>query len=53
MPADEAQPRPSGLAIEEPTGLPGLRTWPAVYWFVFGCFVICVALLTALSLIYS
>lgn len=31
------------------TGLPGLRTWPAVYWFVLGVFVIWVALLTWLT----
>jgi hypothetical protein len=37
----------------EPTGLPFLRTWPGVYLFVFACFVVCVALLAALTFIFS
>jgi hypothetical protein len=53
MPAEDAPPRPSGAGVDEPTGLPWLRTWKAVYWFVFGCFVLCVALLAALTMIYS
>jgi hypothetical protein len=53
MPAEEAPPCPAGAPVEEPTGLPGLHTWKAVYWFVFGCFVLCVALLAALTVIYS
>ncbi len=35
------------------TGLPGLRTWRAVYLFVFGCFVLWVLLLLALTVVYS
>ena len=38
---------------EELTGLPGLRTWRSVYFFVFGCFVLSVLLLLALTVIYS
>jgi hypothetical protein len=30
-----------------------LRTWPAVYWFVAVVFVLYVALLTALSRVFS
>ncbi|MDB6166528.1 MAG: hypothetical protein JWQ83_1668 [Lacunisphaera sp.] len=35
------------------TGLPGLRTWPAVYVFVLGVFVLWVGLLTVLTEMYS
>lgn len=38
---------------EELTGLPGLRTWRSVYFFVFGCFVLSVLLLLALTVAYS
>jgi hypothetical protein len=37
----------------ELTGLPGLRTWRSVYFFVFGCFVLSVLLLLALTVLYS
>jgi len=30
-------------------GLPLLRTWRAVYWFVFGCCVAYIGLLTLLT----
>lgn len=36
----------------EPTGVPGLKTWPAVYVFVLACFIISVTLLVALTLTY-
>lgn len=32
------------------TGLPGLRTWPRLYAFVLGCFVLWMALLFALEM---
>jgi hypothetical protein len=38
---------------DELTGLPVLRTWRSVYYFVFGCFVLSVLLLLALTVIYS
>jgi hypothetical protein len=38
---------------DELTGLPGLRTWRGVYIFVFGCFILWVALLLALTVIFS
>jgi hypothetical protein len=41
------------LDREELTGLPGLRTWRRVYFFVFGCFVLSVLLLLALTVAYS
>ena len=53
MPAGEPPSCPVGPSVEEPTGLPWLSTWKAVYWFVFGCFVVCVVLLTALTVLYS
>jgi hypothetical protein len=41
-----------GIDSEE-TGLPGFKTWPAVYWFVFVTFVVWVVLLEALSRAFS
>jgi hypothetical protein len=35
------------------TGLPGLRTWGAVYWVVAGIFIVWVVLLTVLTEYYS
>jgi len=37
----------------EPTGLPGIRTWRGVYVFVIGSFILWVALLFALTVIFS
>ena len=39
---------PEGPPDDE-TGLPGLRTWPGVYLFVFAVFVAYVILLAALT----
>jgi hypothetical protein len=44
--------RPAGGPDEE-TGLPGLRSWRAVYGWVFASFLLWVGLLAALSEIYS
>jgi hypothetical protein len=38
---------------DETTGLPGLRTWRAVYLVVLGVFVLWVGLLTVLTEMYS
>jgi hypothetical protein len=38
---------------DETTGLPGLRTWRSVYFFVLGVFVLWVGLLTVLTRLYS
>jgi hypothetical protein len=38
---------------DELTGLPWLRTWHGVYLFVFGCFVLWVVLLLALTMSFS
>ena len=38
---------------DEPPGLPGFRTWRGVYLFVFGWFVLVVALLAAFTWIFS
>ena len=43
--ASQAEPEPD----DRITGLPGLRTWPAVYVFVLGVFVLWVGLLLALT----
>lgn len=37
----------------EAPGLPWFRTWPALYLFVIGCFVLYVVLLTVLSQVFS
>jgi hypothetical protein len=41
------------VAEAEPTGLPWFHTWRGVYFFVFGSFVLWVALLFALTRIFS
>ena len=38
---------------DEVSGVPGLRTWRGVYFFVFGCFVLWVVLLLALTADFS
>lgn len=38
---------------DEMTGLPGLRTWRAVYLVVFGTFLLWVGLLAALTRSFS
>jgi len=45
--------RRDGTSEAEPPGLPGFRTWRGVYLFVFGWFVLVVALLTVFSLIFA
>jgi hypothetical protein len=40
-------------ADDEITDLPGLRTWPAVYAFVLGTFLVWVVLLVWLSMAFS
>ncbi len=42
-----------GTSENEATGLPGFRTWRAVYWFVAGVFAAVVGLLTVLSRMFS
>ena len=45
--------RPDPQPIDDnATGLPGLRTWPAVYICVLGIFVVWVGLLTVLTEMY-
>jgi hypothetical protein len=46
-------PRPDQGSDPEPPGLPGLRTWRGVYLFVFGWFVLVVALLAVFTRIFS
>ncbi len=50
-PASPTPPQPA--ANEEETGVPGLRSWRAVYLFVFGCFLVWVALLAVLTRWFS
>jgi hypothetical protein len=47
------EPNRSRAGDENATGLPLLRTWPAVYWFVLVVFALYVVLLTALSRVFS
>jgi hypothetical protein len=44
---------PPAERTDEVTGLPGLRSWRHVYFFVFACFVLWVLLLLALTEFYS
>ena len=44
---------PPEASESETTGLPGFRTWPAIYWFVTGVFAVMVVLLTALTRMFS
>jgi hypothetical protein len=46
-------PLPDQPADGEPPGLPGFRTWRAVYLFVFGWFVLVVVLLAVFTRIFS
>jgi hypothetical protein len=48
-----ADPQPPASDDENATGLPLLRSWRAVYWFVLVVFALYVALLTALSRVFS
>lgn len=47
----QTPPEPS--AGDHAPGVPGFRTWPGVYLFVFACFVVVVILLTLLSRLYA
>jgi hypothetical protein len=38
---------------EAATGLPFLRTWPAVYWFVLVTLVVWIALLAGLTAVFA
>jgi hypothetical protein len=38
---------------DKTTGLPGLRSWGAVYWLVMAVFVAWVVLLTVLTRMYA
>jgi hypothetical protein len=42
-------PRPDAHSDTEPPDVPGFATWRAVYWFVFGWFVLVVVLLTVFT----
>ncbi len=49
----DPSPGPPGDAGEATTGLPWPRTWPGVYAFVFGSFLMWVALLVVLKAVFS
>ncbi|HVW06733.1 MAG TPA: hypothetical protein VHB78_17135 [Vicinamibacterales bacterium] len=44
----DGRPRP-----DDDTGVPGVRTWTRVYVVVIGSFVLWIALLSTLMLVYS
>jgi hypothetical protein len=46
-------PRADGHSETESPGVPGFGTWRAVYLFVFGWFVLVVALLTLLTVMFA
>jgi len=47
-----ASPQDGGPETEPP-GVPGFPTWRAVYLFVFGWFVLIVALLTLFTAVFA
>jgi hypothetical protein len=49
----EATDDPKPPIDDATTDLPGLPTWPAVYVFVLGTFIVWIILLTALSRAFS
>jgi hypothetical protein len=49
----DPDPAPRGAAGDEDTGLTWIRSWGGIYLFVFCCFLISVALLVALSAVFS
>jgi len=57
-PSDKTCPQHQASVSEEaadgePTGLPWFRTWHRVYLCVLGVFILWVALLTALTMIFA
>ncbi|MFI5375707.1 MAG: hypothetical protein ACHQ8D_13850 [Candidatus Rokuibacteriota bacterium] len=46
-------PHPDGRSEAEPPHVPGFRTWPGVYLFVFGWFLLVLLLLTVFTRIFS
>jgi hypothetical protein len=53
-PGDPAKLRTSAPEpADEAPDVPGLSTWPAVYWFAFGTFVAVVVGLTIFSRVYA
>jgi hypothetical protein len=46
-------PTPEDRSDAEPPGLPGFRTWRALYLFVLGWFALVVAILAAFTRFYS
>jgi len=56
MTPSENEPMPVDAPSDgevEMTGVPGLRTWRGVYFFVFGCFILWVMLLLVLTVSFS
>ena len=45
--------RPEERSEAEPPDVPGVRTWRGVYRFVFGWFLLVVALLTVFTAVFS
>jgi hypothetical protein len=48
-----AKPPQSEASDDRDTGLPGLRTWRAVYWFVLAVFALVVIGLTVFSRVFA
>jgi hypothetical protein len=46
-------PEISKPRADDATGVPGLASWPRVYFFVAACFVVWLTLLTLLTLAYT
>jgi hypothetical protein len=52
-PAPRSGERPHDDTPDEPPGVPGFRSWPAVYAFIFGMFILLVIALTVFSRAYA
>jgi hypothetical protein len=47
------QADPATPVADTATGLPWLRTWPRVYWFVLGCFALWVVLFAVFERLFA
>ena len=50
---DKVKPGAAAPEPDEAPDVPGLQTWPAVYWFAFGTFIAAVIALTIFSRFYA
>ena len=51
-PRKEVEPAPEEISVDEATGLPGVKSWRAVYILVLASFVLWVGLLFGLGRLF-